>query len=103
MLTQYAAGVEDGKTIFHVIEFEWSYTQLTSLNAFFRRMTKAYLKVGAEPGIRNKYNWDRASVLDFVIGQNPSRKVIHHKSVWDFYEHIGYDYKKSTSNKVVLR
>ena len=103
--TRYISGVEDGKTVFHVINFKWHYWQVSSLNAFFDRMVQAYLRLKEDRIACEKHNWERVTKLGFnqAMERNPNHKVVYHDSVWDFYEHIGYWYQKSSMKKVVWK
>lgn len=104
MRTVYLESMGEGKPTFHVISFPWSYTQLVSLNGFENRMNHAYLR--AKDNIeRQRCCWSRITQRDFERrkGNNQRIPVVRHDSMWDFYEHIGYWYQKSSVKKVVWK
>lgn len=104
-VARYITGVEDGETVFHIIKFGWHYWQVSSLNAFFDRMVQACLRSRGNSSEWDKHSWGRSTEFSFnrSMERNPSRKVVYHESVWDFYEHIGYWYQKSSMKKVVWK
>lgn len=104
-VTVYVRGLEEGEPVFHIITFDWHYWQIISLNAFFDRMVAASLRNRRDVGFCEKLFWERLTELGFnlFVERFPDRKTVYHNSVWDFYDHIGYHYKKSSMKKVVWK
>lgn len=97
--------VDKDDTVMHTIIIEYDYKQIVSLNAFSNRMVQEYLRCrDLDDAVgRAKANWDRR--MEYGRNQHVERGLeeIAHYSVWEFYDYIGYDYKKSTSRKVVWK
>ena len=89
-------GLPEGDHLsYHIITFE-GYRQTTSVNAFFVGHKK-YLR-DEKRGIL--WEWHSEKVHEwYTTGaiasweENREDDTFEHASIWDFYKHIGYEYK----------
>lgn len=77
------------------------YVSLLSIEAFqerlahqlYQRQHVARKPVGRWLSVTRKHDWLAYRRID-VFRLNHGKPITKHASVWDFYNHIGYDYKK---------
>jgi len=73
------------------------YKSATSFNAFFHGQTSSKAKY--QDRNRNKTRLFSEHDFDFAdMYMNDDTPCVNHKTIWDFYKYIGYDYKTKKYN-----